>query len=214
MKKGVNGSCGYAKRGAMFGLDARIALAIFGALSVISGAALYSAIKAAKVETYRQFFLELEKASAAYYLDTGEQIALNSTDTAHLGYLSANSSNVAGWQGPYIENSISNTLSIKNDMTNRIDSGAYLSLNLQKSSTWTSSNTDSKTEDCSAGDTDCAEWFAVNITDGFGDMANLQQLFLDLDNAIDGSDGDRAGNVRYSYHADNVLFFKGRARKI
>lgn len=32
-------------KGAMFGLDARIALAIFGALSVISGAALYSAIQ-------------------------------------------------------------------------------------------------------------------------------------------------------------------------
>jgi len=35
-------------KGAMFGLDSRIALAIFGALSVISGAALYSAIQEAK----------------------------------------------------------------------------------------------------------------------------------------------------------------------
>ena len=39
---------GSLKKGAMFGLDARIALAIFGALSVISGAALYSAIKESK----------------------------------------------------------------------------------------------------------------------------------------------------------------------
>ena len=36
-------------KGAMFGLDARIALAIFGALSVISGAALYSTIQEADV---------------------------------------------------------------------------------------------------------------------------------------------------------------------
>tara|TARA_Y100001960_G_scaffold323342_1_gene401616 strand:- start:381 stop:521 length:141 start_codon:yes stop_codon:yes gene_type:complete len=36
-------------KGAMFGLDARIALAIFGALSVISSAALYSAIQEADV---------------------------------------------------------------------------------------------------------------------------------------------------------------------
>ena len=36
------------KKGAMFGLDARISLAIFGALSVISGAALYSAIQDSK----------------------------------------------------------------------------------------------------------------------------------------------------------------------
>ncbi len=41
-------------KGAMFGLDARIALAIFGALSVISGAALYSAIKQAKVTQVNQ----------------------------------------------------------------------------------------------------------------------------------------------------------------
>lgn len=34
----------FTKKAAMFGLDARIALVIFGALSVISGAALYSAI--------------------------------------------------------------------------------------------------------------------------------------------------------------------------
>tara|TARA_Y100001960_G_scaffold319101_1_gene389950 strand:- start:3597 stop:3728 length:132 start_codon:yes stop_codon:yes gene_type:complete len=38
------------KKAAMFGLDARIALAIFGALSVISGAVLYSAIQDAKAE--------------------------------------------------------------------------------------------------------------------------------------------------------------------
>jgi hypothetical protein len=44
----------------MFGLDARIALAIFGALSVISGAALYSAIQDARVTaiviTYNRVF--------------------------------------------------------------------------------------------------------------------------------------------------------------
>lgn len=39
----------FNKKSAMFGLDARIALAIFGALSVITGAALYSAINKANV---------------------------------------------------------------------------------------------------------------------------------------------------------------------
>ena len=65
------------KKGAMFGLDARIALAIFGALSVISGAALYSAIQSAKAEQYRQYFVELVKASEAYYLDTGSQLSFD-----------------------------------------------------------------------------------------------------------------------------------------
>ncbi len=40
------------KKAAMFGLDARIALVIFGALSVISGAALYSAIQQAKTTAF------------------------------------------------------------------------------------------------------------------------------------------------------------------
>lgn len=51
------------RKAAMFGLDARIALAIFGALSVISGAVLYSAIKQAKTEALRQYFVELIKVS-------------------------------------------------------------------------------------------------------------------------------------------------------
>ena len=48
--------------GAMFGLDARIALAIFGALSVIVGATLYNTIQHTKVITLHQEFVEIEKA--------------------------------------------------------------------------------------------------------------------------------------------------------
>ncbi|MCP4355234.1 MAG: hypothetical protein GY793_06305 [Proteobacteria bacterium] len=55
----------YSNKGAMFGLDARVALAIFGALSVITGAALYSAISAAKGARYSHFFNELVKATEA-----------------------------------------------------------------------------------------------------------------------------------------------------
>ena len=50
------------KKGAMFGLDARIALAIFGALSVILGAALYSAIQEAKNQQIISMFSEISKA--------------------------------------------------------------------------------------------------------------------------------------------------------
>lgn len=59
------------KQGAMFGLDARIALAIFGALSVISGAALFSAIEKADLTKKSQFFIEIGKATESFYLDTG-----------------------------------------------------------------------------------------------------------------------------------------------
>ncbi|HAG52695.1 MAG TPA: hypothetical protein DCL21_02800 [Alphaproteobacteria bacterium] len=60
-----------SQKGAMFGLDARIALAIFGALSVISGAALYSAIQNAKAISLLTELQEVGKATESYYLDTG-----------------------------------------------------------------------------------------------------------------------------------------------
>ena len=61
----------FTKKGAMFGLYARIALAIFGALSVISGAALYSAIQDYKITATVAQFEEFAKATDAYLLDTG-----------------------------------------------------------------------------------------------------------------------------------------------
>ena len=90
------------KKGAMFGLDARIALAIFGALSVISGAALYSAIQQSQVVGYVAQLEELNKAFEAYRLDTGQDMPLFSTSTTQLDLSELISSSVPGWKGPYI----------------------------------------------------------------------------------------------------------------
>ena len=68
------------KKGAMFGIDARIALAIFGAISVISGAALYLAIQQSKVTVLVTELEELSKAVKAYVLDIGQDIPLNPTN--------------------------------------------------------------------------------------------------------------------------------------
>jgi hypothetical protein len=90
------------KKGAMFGLDARIALAIFGALSVISGAALYSAIQESKVTSLLTEMQEIAKASEAYLLDTGvyipSQIAGSNLTVANL----IEDTGVTGWKGPYL----------------------------------------------------------------------------------------------------------------
>ena len=92
------------KKGAMFGLDARIALAIFGALSVISGAALYSAIKEAKITAIITEVAEIEKAITAYYLDTGVMLEHSSAnvnrDLTAKGLIVA-PTGVTNWQGPY-----------------------------------------------------------------------------------------------------------------
>jgi len=99
----------YAKRGAMFGLDARIALAIFGALSVISGAALYSAIKQARVTSIVAELDNISKAWAQYYLDTGEPIKCLSNfrdngacDNISFSGVDASYRPPSGWNGPYI----------------------------------------------------------------------------------------------------------------
>tara|TARA_Y100000590_G_scaffold118187_1_gene135202 strand:+ start:70 stop:669 length:600 start_codon:yes stop_codon:yes gene_type:complete len=89
-------------KGAMFGLDARIALAIFGALSVISGAALYSAIQQSKVVSLITEAQEIAKANEAYLLDTGVYITSpSSSSNLRTGDLIVNPG-VDGWKGPYL----------------------------------------------------------------------------------------------------------------
>lgn len=94
------------KKAAMFGLDARIALAIFGALSVISGAALYSAIQDAKVTSLLADMNEMGKAYEQYYLDTGTDLVSHDTVNLRSKDLVVNPT-VTGWQGPYINYAVS-----------------------------------------------------------------------------------------------------------
>tara|TARA_Y100001960_G_scaffold327401_1_gene413706 strand:+ start:6152 stop:6736 length:585 start_codon:yes stop_codon:yes gene_type:complete len=89
------------QKAAMFGLDARIALAIFGALSVISGAALYSAIQQARVTSTIVDLQELGKSYEQYILDTGQDLAINSQDIYIDMYDLVEDNSVAGWNGPY-----------------------------------------------------------------------------------------------------------------
>lgn len=90
------------KKGAMFGLDARIALAIFGALSVISGAALYSAIQESRVTQTIVQLEEAEKAMSAYYLDVGSLPLNNSNSTLNGSELIEDTKSLSTWNGPYI----------------------------------------------------------------------------------------------------------------
>jgi hypothetical protein len=95
----------FIKKGAMFGLDARIALAIFGALSVISGAALYSAIQDSRVTAILTEMDNVGKATTAFYLDTGiyppAESATNTLDAIRLT-TDTTPTGMSGWQGPYL----------------------------------------------------------------------------------------------------------------
>jgi len=201
-------------KGAMFGLDARIALAIFGALSVISGAALYSAIKQAKTEMYHQELKEFAKASEAYYLDTFEQLPqIGDGATTYADAIVTNRENLSTWKGPYMPAEINTTTSLKSSIINEMtNSSGYLQYRLYKESDFTSSSANPPF--CVVNDSDCAEYIIVVAVTTAG-VANLKNIFDDLDALVDSSDGELTGNVRYYSVVANVahLLYLSRYRK-
>jgi type II secretory pathway pseudopilin PulG len=176
----------YNNKGAMFGLDARIALAIFGALSVISGAALYSAIQDSKATSLLTQMQEVGKAWEQYYLDTGQPIkmAVNATCGVPCHYKLAEliESTETQWKGPYI--------SFEKDDEYVITSkgNLYSMVQATKDNSWATS-TNWKDNPCQAGTT-CSNWIIVG---GFSDNS----IFKTLDERIDNSDGSDNGKVRW-----------------
>jgi len=85
-----------SQRGAMFGLDARIALAIFGGLAIIVGMSIASIVQEIKVTQIITQADNTSKAITQYILDTGlRPTAATMTD------LNADSG-ATGWNGPYL----------------------------------------------------------------------------------------------------------------
>lgn len=188
-------------KGAMFGLDARIALAIFGALSVISGAALYSAIQDAKTTAYITSLQEVGKAWEQYYLDTGQNLRKRSSDSSNpLFYALENKylvedPSVTGWKGPYINYNVENYYLKDNTI------GSIYMLTLTDENTW------GETSGWGAGicssSKNCFIWIHTATTD--------KSLVNALDNKIDGSIDGINGNLKWSNSAgigNYSIYFK------
>ncbi len=86
----------HSQRGAMFGLDARIALAIFGLLSVVAGVAAINVLGTAGVTALTTELSNMKKAYQEFHLATGEH-------TTRFMDLIDNTSDFVGWSGPYID---------------------------------------------------------------------------------------------------------------
>ena len=179
----------------MFGLDARIALAIFGALSVISGAALYSAIQNAQATAVLTTAQEIGKAWEAFYLDTGSDLKQQSTSSTgihHRYTKELKESTKAGWQGPYLsyeENGTSGVLK-HSDYGN-------VHLLSTKDTEWGGDTNWYPGEVC-ADKTDCYVW--VHLTEiGAERCANVDTL-------VDGSNSPKTGNLRCRDSGE--LYFK------
>ena len=176
------------KKAAMFGLDARIALAIFGALSVISGAALYSAIQNAKVTALQTEFSEAQKAWEAYYLDTGVVPPRHSGDVSFFdaSYLVEDNS-VTGWKGPYLP-------FVKDSSTTyRLKHNNYYQLiyvNALSSNAWGEGGDNWSAHKCLQGVDNCYSWVMII---GSKDLSLVQEL----DKRYDGTVSATEGNFRY-----------------
>jgi hypothetical protein len=86
----------HSQRGAMFGLDARIALAIFGVLSVVAGTAAINVFGQASVTALTTEMSNMKKAYQEFHLSTGEH-------TTRFMDLIDNQSEIMNWAGPYVD---------------------------------------------------------------------------------------------------------------
>jgi len=186
----VSGSYkGNYKRGAMFGLDARVALAIFGALSVITGATLYSAMKEAKVVALLTEFDNVDKATTEYLLNTGSYIPADTTNASRTnnGFLNIKElvdSSVSGWRGPYID------FALLGAITYVLQHPIYGSIFLSRKQDTAWDNPYLTTNTCLLGSVSCSVYICID---------NMpQDIRLALDLKIDGIEGPDSGNFRHS----------------
>jgi len=198
LKNKINNTChhkldsgfhkGNRKRGAMFGLDARVALAIFGALSVITGAALYSAMKEAKVIALMTELDNIDKAITQYLLDTGsfpppDTSNVSITNSGLLKIEELLESSVRGWKGPY-------TGLLSGGETYDLDHPTYTRIYAFRKydAVWSG---DYGTENvCLSGSASCSVYICVD-----GIHEDMKKA---LDFKVDGGEGSDSGNFRYN----------------
>ena len=194
-------------KGAMFGLDARIALAIFGALSVISGAALYSAIQESKVTALLVDMQELAKAYESYLIDTGSELPTNDV-LNHNSAVLVNPSILPkdGYKGPYISYPTGKESTAPHDMyVNYSQYNAILFFSRLKSGDFPSSSTLNNiitTYKCTDS-SNCSMY--VSLRAATADISN--SILKSLDILIDGTDSRLTGNFKYVYDTGSTLVY-------
>jgi type II secretory pathway pseudopilin PulG len=189
------------KKAAMFGLDARIALAIFGSLSVIAGAALYSAIKNTEITKTINQMQEVNKAVEAFYLDTGSHLEQGSAYyyPSRIDALLDNYNSLANWHGPYLPDYYSwGSVTLRNVVQNskKMAASAYVLNNTDWDEGFGFSN------QCSTGET-CYFYLAfkniysINASALTADDLDLS-IMQKIDEKIDGGDGMDTGSFRWN----------------
>jgi type II secretory pathway pseudopilin PulG len=183
------------KKAAMFGLDARIALAIFGALSVISGAALYSAIQNSKATAFYTQTKEIAKATEQFLLDTGEILPNVDTYSRDIRQLVKNEDSKANWNGPYINCEKGSTSDTYYYLYCNGYDGAGLSTYIRKYA----DNTNI-IDVCTS--TNCDLWVMYHV--GAPKKAQYESLFDAMDERFDGNNGRDTGDLKLYVNGSTV----------
>tara|TARA_Y100001960_G_C14749849_1_gene867820 strand:- start:1040 stop:1627 length:588 start_codon:yes stop_codon:yes gene_type:complete len=184
------------KKAAMFGLDARVALAIFGSLSVVTGASLYSAIQESKITAIITQLNELGKSYEEFYFDT--RVELEPVSTNFLKISDLHSGTQRGWNGPYTN--------LTGSATSLNWNGYYLNLHAARDGAWSAATpaawADAK---CSSNTVsgECYVWAAVSLgtTSAHLDIANK------IDERIDGTQNAVEGDVRIFRGSPSLSYY-------
>jgi len=183
------------KKAAMFGLDARIALAIFAALSVITGATLFKVMEQVKAKAMLTEMQNVGKAWEQYLLDTGSDLPVMATDPnlLHRETVELIDDTVLGWKGPYLSSPYKKdtsepTLFLEHPKYGRTTAPAVSKL------PWGYGHTDFAWThaDVKCNDTTILCYTAVQ----FSSKGPYSEKVL-IDKMVDGGDGAYSGNFRW-----------------
>lgn len=195
------------KKAAMFGLDARVALAIFGALSIITTAALYSVLEKADAVALVTSMSEAGKAFEQYYVDTRKVPPRYNTSSSLVAnyyvfkskHLVEKPAGVRNWKGPYLQYSLYSGPVTSTDLPSYLDFPFSAVSNLvmtyvQLDDTLAFGGNANGWMDapCKTAGRACSIWVDVW---GFKD----ENLIKAADKIVDGSDGKAAGDFRWNY---------------
>ncbi|MBI1362802.1 MAG: hypothetical protein GC134_02365 [Proteobacteria bacterium] len=180
-----------SQRGAMFGLDARVAMAIFGIASVLVGTAVFGSMREFEYRALSKELKEMHVAIEGLHNDLQASVRSRLTTPSDANSFTAlyDSSvlTAAGqqkWLGPYI-NLRSNT------------HPSYGTMSLTRAAVSNAPGTA-----CTATDGTCYLYVVYSaVPDG---------IIADLDDALDNGDGATAGKVQWSVVAGqtDTLYFR------
>lgn len=155
------------RRGAMFGLDARITLGIFGLLSAVAGVATYAAVSNARETAQLQTIKSITQAVEAYMNDT--KLSPTSFDDFLIN------PSIAGWSGPYLKGNFRN------------EGGGVWTTNGVMFVVGRASTADGTTATDCSDTNDC--YTTLNIYAPYGTLTSLDRMY-------DGDDSPSTGVVR------------------